>query len=375
MVAMLFWIVAALMTAIACLAVLVPIVRRPAGAVARDAHDLEVYRDQMAEVDRDASRGLIDSVHAEQARAEIGRRILRLSQDERAAGSEGRTVRFAGLAAVLAVPLIGWGVYAAIGSPDFADQPLSARLAKNPNESTVEELIARAERHLAQNPGDAKGWDVLGPVYMRQDRFSDAATAFANAIRLDGSTAAREAGLGEALAAASGGIVTAQAKAAFERALAAEPGFAKARFYLATALAQEGRLAEAADEWRSLQATLAADSPWRGAVEEALAEAGQRLAGKAQPGPDAGEIAAAKDMSAEDRTAMVETMVANLDQKLRDNPADADGWQRLIRSYVVLGRADDARQALGRAIAGLGEGSAAAVAMGEFAGGLGVTLK
>jgi len=54
-------------------------------------------------------------------------------------------------------------------------------------------------------------------------------------------------------------------------------------------------------------------------------------------------------MSAEDRQSMIETMVAGLAEKLKENPKDKAGWRRLVRSYGVLGRADKARAALDEA--------------------------
>ncbi len=357
---MFFWIAAALLTLGACLSVLLPFARRAARAAHASEHDLEVYKDQLDEIERDHGRGLIGQAEAEEAKAEIGRRILRLtgssSPTDPAKERSGTAARFAAMAAVLAVPVVSWVGYAAVGSPDLPGQPLEARLSGNPANNTMEELVARAERHLAANPDDGKGWDVLGPIYLRLGRYPEAAKAFSTAIRLEGPSAGREAGLGEAIAAQADGIVTVEAAAAFNRALALEPKNPKARFFLATAKAQEGRLAEAADAWSALAADSAADSPWRAAAEQAVAEAQRRLAeGPAQPsgegpaGPSAEDVAAAETMAPADRTAMIETMVAGLDERLRQNPADGEGWQRLIRSYVVLGRKDDALEALKRA--------------------------
>lgn len=352
---MLFWIVAAALTLAASLAVLMPLTRTRVGAdAAAGSHDIEVYRDQLQEVERDAARGLIEPAQAEQAKAEIARRLIKANATSSAGPSRsGRAVRLAGLAGVIAVPLVSWGVYTTIGMPGAPDEPLAERLARNPAQNSVEELVARAERHLAENPNDARGWEVLGPVYMRQQRYADAVTAWRNAIRLAGADARRETGLAEALAAAAGGVVTAEAHAALERALAHEPNDPKARFLLASALAQEGKMDQAAEAWSGMLASLPADSPWRGPVEAALAQAQSRQAGPSAPGPDAEAMAAAQDMSPADRQQMIEGMVAQLDEKLRANPADLEGWQRLIRSYVVLGRADDAKAALGRALAGL----------------------
>ncbi|AGB47250.1 cytochrome c-type biogenesis protein CcmI [Mesorhizobium australicum WSM2073] len=375
---MLFWVIAAILTLGASLAVLLPLAGASKGASSSGDHDLEVYRDQLSELDRDAGRGLIGPAEAAEARAEIARRILRLGNADMAAKASGRssgTVRLVATVAVLAVPLVSWGLYSQIGSPDLPSQPLSERLAKNPADSSVDELVARAEAHLAANPSDGRGWDVLAPVYLRMQRFADAAAAYRNAIRLDGDSAVRQAGLGEAIAGAAGGIVSADAQDAFEAALKLDPANAKAGFYLAMALAQEGRGKEAAAAWQAMLGTLPPDSPWRGAVEQALAKSGgpEVASGTTVKGPDAADVDAASSMSQQDREAMINTMVAGLDDKLRQNPRDPEGWMRLVRSYVVLGKADQARDALGRAIAVFGADSDEAKKFTAFAASLGLT--
>lgn len=375
---MLFWVIAAILTLGASLAVLLPLTSGGKGASTSSDHDLEVYRDQLAELERDAARGLIQPAEAEEARAEIARRILRLGnvgQVDQPGAQASRAVRLVATSAVLVVPLLSWGLYSQLGSPDLPSQPLAERLAKNPADSSVDELVARAEAHLAANPSDGRGWDVLAPIYLRLQRFSDAVTAYRNAIRLDGDTAAREAGLGEAIANAAGGIVSADAQSAFEQALKLDPANPKASFYLAMALAQEGRLAEATAAWQKMLGLLPPDSPWRGAVQQALAEAANRSVASGEPakGPDAAAVDAASSMAPQDRQAMIDTMVAGLDEKLRQNPRDTEGWMRLIRSYVVLGKADQARDALHRGIAVFGADSDEAKKFTAFAASLGLT--
>ncbi len=364
---MLFWIVAALLTLAACLVLIAPLARPRTGRAGDVEHDLEVYRDQLAEIEREREAGMIAPREAEEARAEIGRRILRADAARRGEGAAGasRLARAAGMAAVLSVPLVSWAVYAAIGNPGLPAQPLQARLERSPDESSVAELIARAEAHLAANPGDARGWDVLAPVYLRLGRNADAVGAFRRSIELDGATADRETGLGEALAAASDGLVTVDAQAAFERALALEPGHPRAGFLLATGYAQEGRIDEARAIWSDMQATLPADSPWQPLLAEALegADAGT----PAEAGADA--PAGLDDAG---RLEMVEGMVDGLDRRLRDNPDDGEGWQRLIRSYLVLGREDEARAALDRAVAALGADSPTGSQLIAFAATLGI---
>lgn len=285
-------------------------------------------------------------------------------------------------AAVLAVPLVSWSFYTAIGSPGLSSEPLEARLAKDPKDSTLQELVARAERHLAENPQDARGWDVLAPVYFRLGRYADAENAYRQAINLSGSTAARQAGLGEAITADGGGVVSADAEAAFQRALDLEPTASKPRFFLAMAKAQEGQTDAARTMWKAMQDDLPANSPWRGAVEQALAQLGpsdggagaavaegpaEAVAPSDAPGPSKDQMAAAAQMAPKDRMAMIEGMVSRLDQRLREEPGDAEAWQRLVRSYLVLGHKEKAADALKRGVAALGTDTDKAKKLQAFA--------
>ena len=69
---------------------------------------------------------------------------------------------------------------------------------------------------------------------------------------------------------------------------------------------------------------------------------------------------------------MITSMVARLDERLKENPRDVEGWRRLIRSYVVLGKTDEARDALSRGIAALGATSPEAATLQELASSLGL---
>ena len=377
---MLFWIIAALLTLAASLAVIAPLASPGRRAVGERGHDIEVYKDQLKEVERDAARGLIGAAEAEEARAEIGRRIHKIASRDEATKDASRKrsmVPVVATAAVLAVPLVSWGLYAVTGSPALPAQPLSARLEADPAKSSIDELVARAEGHLAANPQDGRGWDVLAPVYLRTGRFDDSIAAYRNAMRLLGETPARLGGLGEAIASAAGGIVTAEARAAFVRAAELDAKDPKARYYLATADAQEGKLGEAAAAWRNMLQDLPAESPWRGAAQDAIAEAERRIAvaqGGGQPGPTQDQIDAAATMSDTDRAAMINSMVEGLDAKLKDNPQDPEGWMRLVRSYAALGRTDEAKDALGRGIQALNSSSEDGKRLLSLAASLGLAL-
>lgn len=348
-----FWIASALLTFGATIAILLPLTRRPQAFAAGSQHDVEVYRDQLQEVDADERRGLIDASSADQARTEISRRILLVTKQDggavNAAPALSSSSRWLAFAAVIAIPLLSWGIYSRIGSPDLPSQPLAERLARAPSESTAAELVAKAEAHLATNPDDGRGWDVLAPIYLRSGRGEDAVHAFAHAIRINGESAARLFGMGEALVEMSDGSVSPEAEKAFQRAVELDPSDVRPLFFLASGLMQQGKLPEAATMIRDMLEKAPADVPWREQAQTALADIEKRIAtgsSTAQPapaGPSADDVAAAKDMSTEDRNAMIEGMVASLASRLKDNPDDLEGWKRLVRSYVVLGMRDKAQ--------------------------------
>jgi cytochrome c-type biogenesis protein CcmH len=350
---MLFWILIALLTAAAIMAVLLPL-GRPATAGDAKGHARRVYLDQLQELERDKAQGRIGDNEAEAARVEIARRLIATDNDatEIAPGGAGRRSarRATALLALIGIPLLSMAFYLGLGSPNLPGAPLTARLQSSSGDDSVEMLVARVEERLATHPEDGRGWDVIAPVYVRLDRPDDAIRAFQNAIRLLGSTAERQSGLGEALLSAEGGIVTADARAAFEAANQLNPTAVGPRFFLALAAEQEGDFGEAAVGWRTLLAEAPADAPWRGAVSEALARV-EPHAGNAAA--DAKTVAAVQALPPAEQAVAIEGMVGGLAERLKGQPDDVEGWLRLIRSYMVLGRADAAAEAARDALAGV----------------------
>ncbi len=261
------------------------------------------------------------------------------------------------LATVLAIPLISWGIYTRLGSPELPAQPLAERLAKPADQSTPAELIARAEAHLTLNPDDGQGWEVLAPIYLRLGRPADAVTAYQNAIRLNGDSAARQLGPGEAIATAANGKITPEAEAAFRHALELDPKDMRPQFYIIDGWMQQGRLTEARDLiTRNCSSRRRQMCPGASRHKRRLTRLDQEIAGDApdvsdieRTGPDASQVEAAAGMDSQARAEMIEGMVAGLAEKLKQSPDDVDGWERLVRSYVVLNRPNDALEALDRA--------------------------
>jgi cytochrome c-type biogenesis protein CcmH len=366
---MTLWFVLALMTAAAVFAVLWPLrqgVRPAAGS------DVEVYRDQLAEIDRDRAAGLIGEPESEAARVEVSRRLLAAADQAEPATSDGGAWRrrAAALSGLVLLPAGAIALYLALGSPHIPSQAESA-LRSAQEQNSIESLLTRVESHLATNPDDARGWEVVAPVYMRLGRFQDAVRARRNVLRLLGANAGREADLGEALTGAANGVVTADAKAAFERALRHDKADVRARYFMGLAAEQDGRAAEAAEVWRNLLAEAPADASWAGFVRQSLAridaaasapkgpadvaagaepKAAPALAPAPAPataprGPTASDIAAAGDLSETQRSEMIRGMVDRLAERLTRESGDVEGWLRLVRSYMVMGDQGKAEQA------------------------------
>jgi cytochrome c-type biogenesis protein CcmH len=336
---MTLWVVLALMTAAAVLAVLWPLARGERKL--RSGSDLAVYRDQLEELQRDRAAGLIGESEAEAAQVEVSRRLIAAADAEAATPraapppTVARRRRSIAAAALVMVPLGASALYIALGSPSLPGQPLASRVAAE--NLSVENMIERIEAHLAKEPNDGRGWELIAPIYLRLGRFDDAIKARRNALALNGETAERQSGLGEALAGAANGTVTAEAKAAFERAVALDAKNVRGRYYLGLAAEQDGRPADAATIYRAMLAGAPADAPWVEFIRTELARLG---------GGRSGDELAAGGGLAPDQLVMIRGMVAGLAERLQKDGSDLDGWLRLMQSYMVLGERDKARAAV-----------------------------
>ncbi len=355
---MMFWILAALITLVSLISVGYPLFIKKQEFVDGKSYDKTVYKDQLDEIDREVERGQIKSGEAELARTEIARRLIALGElESESSPKSSNAAIIAAVCALVLTPVLTGVAYVSLGSPGRPDMPLQARMSADPKTQSIEELIARAEARVQNARDDVRGWLVLAPVYMRLGRAADAVDAYQNIIRLSGSKPEYESALGEALTAVADGMITAEARKRFEAAARADPNDAKAEYFLASALGQEGKHAESASAWETLIDKSPQDAPWLESANQELKRMRQ-LAGlaapnqtpaadnSAEPGsPTSEDIAAAATMSNADRNTMIANMVAQLAEKLEEDPSNLKGWLRIIRSYAVLGRKEDAATA------------------------------
>ena len=202
---------------------------------------------------------------------------------------------------------------------------------------------------------------MIAPVYLKLGRYANSAAAYANAIRLQGESVILLTGLAEASIMTKDGIVTEEARAAYEKILKLEPGQVEPRFWLAMGKEQDGRLADALADYSALLKEAPAEAPYRPALEKRIVEVTVRMApgappapqgkstAKAPSGPTAGDIEAAAKLAPEARAAMIAGMVEGLAERLKRDGNDLPGWKRLIQSYKALDRREEARAALAEA--------------------------
>jgi cytochrome c-type biogenesis protein CcmH len=346
---MTFWLILALMTGAAIFAAIWPLMQN--SKAARSGSDVAVYHDQLNELERDLAAGSIGKTEAEAARVEISRRLLSAAEAAKTAAvsvTPNATAwyrRAVALVALLLLPVGVGGLYLRLGSPGLASEFLVAQRGAQPDlNAPIENIVAKVEDYLQNNPKDGRGWELLAPVYMQLGRYTDSVNAWRNALALLGESADREANLGESLVAEANGIVTADAKTAFERAVTLDNTTVSARYYLGTAAEQDGKRDEAAKIWRDLIAEAPAGAYWLSDVRAALTRVEAGVA--ASPGPNAAQIAAATKQPPDQQTAMIRGMVDGLAARLQQDGSDPDGWVRLVRSYKVLGDQDKAQAAV-----------------------------
>ena len=358
---MTFWIITCLLAAAASLAVLWPL-SRPAQADGPAISGLDVYRDQLDRVEAQiVSRRATgrDTGDLDAERAEIARRLLKAAPRE-----DTRTTvtdrPWLGVVLALALPFaVTLSVYPFVGAPGRADAPLQAQASRPLAERSLDEMIAMAERRLEADADDARGWAVLATVYERAGRFEDRERALRNLVRLGRGGADGLADLAETIARVRGNVVTAEARGYLQRAIEIEPTHRKANFYLAMAAEQDGDWADAAARWTRLAVRPDQPKPFVDIVVARRDAALQRSGDAAAPGPGPEDVAAAATLDDDERSAMIEGMVSRLAARLEADPDDPQGWERLIRAYRVLGRADAAREALDAARRGAGTDAAA----------------
>ena len=394
---MLFWFIAGILTLGVVLSIIWPILKEKTLSEDPASFNLQVYADQLDELERDLMQGRIGKNDKESARLEIQRRILSTSIDIKdkdkqthKAPSQFSRMMLVVLLAFL-IPSFALGTYVSMGKPGLPSQPFNDRVAQTtPKQPTTEvpesqhaeinDMITNLQAKLDKNPNDIKSWELLGKTYLMQKKYSEAASTLERALQITPNNIGMRAAFGEALTLAANGRVTQKSESEFKAVERHTPEDPRAQYYLGLAQYQRNNLMEALRRWIALEIDTPADAPWRKMLErriqKAETESGIDISAlrlgevtkrpiqnktvpqnkgrstpvsKPIPGPSQRQIAAAQNMTAKDRQSMIQSMVQRLADKLKDDPNDVDGWLRLARSYSVLKQSKKAVNAYSQA--------------------------
>jgi len=356
---MMLWVIFAGLALATTLLLVLPLIRRARDPLARSAYDLQVYREQLTELERDQERGVLPADQAEAARTEIHRRILAAEEADLAPRAAARLQLPLALLLGLGLPLIAGLIYAKLGAPQLPGQPFAARQSDPAFKMTalVEQLAAR----LQAEP-DGEGYRRLGQAYMALQRYAEAGDAFRQAQALGQSDPAMISAWGEAVVMGQGGMVGPEARRLFLQSLSGDRENPQARFYIGLGEAQIGDFKKAVAIWKDLEKDSVEDAPWLPALRQHIAEAAKQgnldASSVAPAAPEipansanSGQAAAIANMAPEQRAATIRSMVDGLAARLKDKPDDFDGWMRLALSYKVLGEPDKGKDAARHAIA------------------------
>ncbi|MEH6829692.1 MAG: c-type cytochrome biogenesis protein CcmI [Sulfitobacter sp.] len=369
-----FWIAAGAITLMVAAVLANAVVRggrREVGS--RAASDVEVYRGQLAEVDRDVARGVIAKADAERVHAEIARRLI--AADKAQTGEAASTTR---APSGVALALITVGLLASVasywwlGAPGYGDMGLKDRIAfaeevrkSRPAQEVAESslppfvdppemdaryrtLMAQLRSTVAERPDDIQGHQLLVQQERRIGNFAAAKVAQLRLATLKGDAVNAQdlADLGELQVLSAGGYVSPEAEMSLRASLTLDPTNGTARYYLGLMLVQTGRPDQAFRIWDGLLRAGPEDAPWIppivAQIEELAELAGVRYAlpeigSSALRGPSAEDIDNARDMTPAERMDMIGSMVSGLSQRLAEEGGPARDWARLISSLGVLG--------------------------------------
>ena len=325
----------ALLTTATVAALLWPLLRTRLPARDRLRAELAIYRDQLAELDRERAAGTLGPTEATAARTEIERRMLAAgdaaSATAKAKTSSDAVQKWLPPALSLFVPLLALGLYLQVGRPGLPAAPFADRVAERgtghtgPQQLDVARLLTEARARLAQDPNDA-----------------DALAALAEGLTLE-----------------AGGTVTPQALDALRRALQARPDDPRILYYLGLHEAQSGDSKAAIARWSDLVAKSPPDAPYLGLLRAEIARvakaAGIEVPQPAQPPPSTMPTPSREQQEAmaqlppEQRQQAIRSMVEGLAARLADAPQDRAGWLRLANAWKVLGENANAADAYARA--------------------------
>lgn len=284
-----FWVIAVLLAGAALAFVLPPLLgrRRAAPDAANNAANVAVYRDQLRELEADLAAGTLARDQYEDSRRELEARLLDDVRDPGTGTRAAKPVRGTAIAAGIAIPLVSILLYLTVGTPNALLPQSPGGDSRGITRQQIEGMVERLAARMGENPDDATGWVMLGRSYAVLDRFPEAVSAYANAVKRSPPDAQLLADYADALAMAQGRRLQGEPERIIAQALKVDPRNVKALALAGTAAFENHDFKGAIAHWRKILEVVPPDSDMADSIRDSIADA-EKLAGgavKAQPAP------------------------------------------------------------------------------------------
>lgn len=295
-----------------------------------DEVNLAVLRDQLSELDSDLAAGTIDATGYQSAKQELQRRV---AEDVRPGVATVLGTTGAGMTAVLiglGVPLLAVSLYLVLGAPAGLDP---AKVAAAPNdqahavtEDQIVEMISALSKRLQSNPDDADGWHMLARSNSALGRFGEAATAYAQLVKLVPGNAELLADYADTLAMSLNRSLLGEPEKIINLALSADPKNVKALALSGSAAFERRDYQDAVTQWTKILSIAPPESEIGRSIVSSIGEA-QKMAGQSVTMPQAA-VATAKAAPVEATAANAASAevagTVELDAALRSKVSDTD---------------------------------------------------
>ena len=343
--------------------------------------DLEVYKDQLLNIDKELSRGIIAIDEAERIKAEVSRRILELGKRKQFVLKKETKVSGLIFSTIFLIILIVGGsfIYQEFGAPGYANISQSQRI-KNANEllkgrATQEkllqdrgsqqnfktpegnygELVKKLRQKVAERPTDLEGLKLLAGIEAKIGNIDEAVKAQQQFLKVLGDSASvlDFFNYADLLINQVDGVVSPESEKALRSALRINPQNGGAMYYIGLMLAQNDRPDLALRLWKQLLKSENLEAPWIPLIRDDI-ERLAVLAGDTKfksplieltPGPTAEDVDIASKMRNEERQGMIRGMVSRLSERLSTDGGSPNEWAKLINALGVLGEIQSAKSA------------------------------
>jgi cytochrome c-type biogenesis protein CcmH len=272
-----FLALAALIIVVAAIPLATPLLRQrrtTSETADRQAANIAILRDQLAELEHDRDEGSLSETDFEQAKKELQKRLLEEAAPEPQVGRESAPARKTAIALIVLLPLVALGGYGILGNPAALD-PAAREPVKRVTAADIEGMVARLAARLEQNPDDPKGWVMLARSYKALGRYPEAAEAYGKGIKLVETDATLLADYAELLAMTGNGF-TGKPSQLIDKALKLAPEDPQVLLLAGAAAGQRGDFKAAVGYWEKVLPQLEPGSEEAEALGGALAEARQR---------------------------------------------------------------------------------------------------